>query len=207
MTDERACDEAMTLFMAGHDTTASGLTWIWHALASHPEIAAEVSADLELVIGGGRPAFADVARLTFLERVIKETLRMHSPAIGGLTRSAVGPVEIGGFRLAKGSLAHLMSFAPHDDSRGFPEPKRFDLGRFEPGRVEANPQFAYFPFGDGPRVCIGSTFAMAEMTLVVATMPQELRVELPPGHEPVELVPRMALRPKGGSPLALSWRT
>ena len=131
---------------------------------------------------------------------------MYSPAIGVLTRYAVSPVEIGGYHLAKGSLVQLMSFVPHYDPRWFPEPEKFDPGRFAPGRIEAIPQFAYFPFGGGPRVCIGSTFAMAEMTLVVATMLQGLRVELPPGHKPVELVPRMSLRPKGGLPLELSWR-
>lgn len=207
MTDEQVRDEAMTLFMAGHDTTASGLTWIWHALAGHPRIADEVSAELERVVGNRRPAFTDVAQLTFLERVIKETLRVHSPAIGVLTRSAISPVEIGGYHLAKGSLVQLMSFVPHHDPRWFPEPEKFDPGRFAPGRVEALPQFAYFPFGGGPRICIGYTFAMAEMTLVVATLLQELRVKLPSDHQPVELVPRMSLRPKNGLPLEMSWRS
>jgi cytochrome P450 len=206
LTDEQARDEVMTLFMAGHDTTASGLTWIWHALAGHPQIADEVSGELKRIIGDRRPTFTDVAQLQLLERVIKETLRMHSPAIGVLTRRAVSPVEIGGYHLAKGSLVQMMSFVPHYDPRWFTEPQTFDPERFAPGRIEAIPQFAYFPFGGGPRVCIGNTFAMAEMTLVVATILQELRVTLPPGHKPVELVPRMSLRPKGGLRLELSWR-
>ncbi len=206
MTDEQVRDEVMTLFMAGHDTTASGLTWIWHALAGHPQIADEVSAELKRIVGNRRPAFTDVAQLPLLERVIKETLRMHSPAIGVLTRCAVSPVEIGGFHLAKGSLVQMMSFVPHYDPRWFTEPQTFDPERFSPGRIEAIPQFAYFPFGGGPRVCIGNTFAIAEMTLVVATILRELRVTLPPGHRPVEMVPRMSLRPKGGLPLELSWR-
>ena len=100
-----------------------------------------------------------------------------------------------------------MSFVPHYDPRWFPEPEKFDPGRFAPGRIESIPQFAYFPFGGGPRICIGSAFAMAEMTLVVATMLLRLRVELPAGHKPVVLVPRMSLRPKGGLPLEVRWRT
>jgi cytochrome P450 len=148
MTDEQVRDEAMTLFMAGHDTTASGLTWIWHALAGHPQIAEEVSAELQRVVGNRQPTFTDVAQLSLLERVIKEPLRMYSPVIGVLTRCAVSPVEIGRYQIAKGSLVQMMSFVPHYDPRWFPEPEQFDPGRFAPGRVEAIPQFAYFGGAD-----------------------------------------------------------
>lgn len=201
MTDEQAREEAMTLFMAGHDTTAAGLTWAWYVLAKHPAVAGRAAAEVDAVLGGRPPTLEDVPRLRYLEWVLKETLRLYPPAIGVFTRQATEDVEIGGYPLRKGSLVQLLSYVTHRDPRWFPDPEAFDPERFAPGRVEQIPPYAYFPFGGGPRACIGTGFAMTEMALVVATLLQRLRVELAPGRRDVELLPHLSLRPKGGLPV------
>ena len=115
-------------------------------------------------------------------------------------------VDIGGYWLKKGSLVQLFSYVTHRDPRWFPEPDRFEPERFEPGRAESIPAFAYFPFGGGPRVCIGNQFAMADMVLVTATLLQHLRFQLAPEQGPVKLKPQLSLRPEGGLRLRLRWR-
>jgi cytochrome P450 len=206
MSDHQARHEAMTLFVAGHDTTAAGLTWIGYVLATQPDVAERAGREVESVLAGRPATFADVARLGYLERVIKETLRLYPPAIGVFAREAAEDVEIGGYLLRKGSMVQMLSYFTHRDARWFPDPERFDPERFAPGRVEALPPFAYFPFGGGPRVCIGNQFAMAEMVLVTATLLQNLSFELAPDQGPVQLMPRLSLRPAGGLRLRLTWR-
>lgn len=200
MTDEQVRDEAITVFLAGHDTSAAGLTWLWHNLARHPEVleraATEVSA-----LGTGLPTAADLKRLPYLDAVLKETLRLHPPAIGVFTREAVRDVEIGGYPLKRGHQVQLLSFVTQRDPRFFPDPETFDPERFSAGRAESIPQYAYFPFGAGPRVCIGRQFAIVEMLLVAATFLQKLSVAPPPGATEVELLAHLSLRPKGGLPL------
>jgi cytochrome P450 len=198
MTDQQARDEAMTLLLAGHDTTAAGLSWVWYLLARHPEVEARVRHELEEVVGERLPTAADVHRLKYTEMVIKETLRLYPPAVGVFARQAVSDVEIAGYLLKKGSIVHILSYLVHHDPRWFPDPDRFDPERFAPGNVEKLPQFAYFPFGGGPRVCIGNTFAMMEMTLIVATVLRRFHLDLAPGQADPELSVSMALRPKGG---------
>jgi cytochrome P450 len=206
MTDEQARDEVMTLFMAGHDTTAAALAWVWHVLAAYPVVQARVIQEVDAVLNGHDPEAADVPRLDYLNRVIQETLRLYPPAIGVFTRTAATDVEIGGYVLAKGSLVQILSYVTHRDPRWFPDPERFDPDRFLPERVQALPQFAYFPFGGGPRVCIGQGFAMTEIVLVVATMLRQLRVFPAPNQGPVALQPHMSLRPRGGLRLRWEWR-
>jgi cytochrome P450 len=206
MSDHQARHEAMTLFIAGHDTTAAGLTWVGYALASRPDVAARAAGEVDAALGGRPAAVADLPRLGYLERVVKETLRLYPPAIGVFSRQAADDVEIGGYRLRKGSLVQMLSYVTHRDPRWFPEPERFDPERFAPGRVEAIPPLAYFPFGGGPRVCIGNQFAMTEMVLVTATLLQAVRFELAPEQGPVKLLPQLSLRPAGGLRLRLTWR-
>jgi cytochrome P450 len=205
MTDEQARDECMTLFLAGHDTTAAGLTWTFYNLARHPEAAARVRREADAY--GGTPRYEGLANMPYSELVVKESLRLFPPAIGVFLREALENVEIGGYRLAKGDLIQPISYVIHRDERWFPDPLRFDPERFAPGRAEQFPQFAYFPFGGGPRVCIGSQFAMMEIRLVVATLLQRFDLSLPASQGEAELLPHLSLRPQGGLRLVVTRRT
>jgi cytochrome P450 len=197
LTDEQARDQSMTLLIAGHDTTAAGLTWLFYCLARQPRIAALVQQELDAILGGRDPTVNDLPDLSCTERVVKETLRLYPPAFALFMRQALADVEIAGYRLPCNSLVQLFPYICQRDPRWFPEPESFDPDRFLPERQRALPPFAYFPFGGGPRICIGNTFAMMEMTLVAATLLQHLRVELAAGQEEAQPVALMSLRPKG----------
>jgi cytochrome P450 len=206
MSDHQARHEAMTLFIAGHDTTAAGLTWIGYVLSTYPDVQEKASREVDAALNSRPPTVADIPALGYAERVVKETLRLYPPAIGVFSRQATSDVEVGGYLLKKGSMVQLLSYVTHRDARWFPEPERFDPDRFAPGRAEAIPPFAYFPFGGGPRVCIGNQFAMTEMTLITAALLQNLRFELAPDQGPVKLNPRLSLRPADGLRLRLTRR-
>jgi cytochrome P450 len=196
-TDEQARDQSMTLLIAGHDTTAAGLTWLFYFLARQPQAAARLHQELDAVLGGREPTASDLPHLSYTERVVKETLRLYPPAIAVFMRQALADVEFAGYALARNSLVQLFPYICQHDSRWFPEPETFDPDRFLPERQRTLPPFAYFPFGGGPRTCIGNTFAMMEMTLVAATLLQHLQVELVTGQEEAQPVALMSLRPKG----------
>jgi cytochrome P450 len=202
-TDEQARNQCMTLLIAGHDTTAAGLIWVFYCLARHPQAAVRVQQELDTVLAGRDPTASDLPRLSYTERVVKEALRLYPPAIGVFMRQALREVEIGGYTLPRNSLVQIFSYICQHDPRWFPDPERFDPDRFLPERQQGLPPFAYFPFGGGPRVCIGNTFAMMEMTLVVATLMQGLNVELAAGQGEAEPVALMSLRPKDG--VRLRW--
>jgi cytochrome P450 len=206
MTDEEARDSLVTLLLAGHDTSAAGLTWCLYVLTQYPEVAARVRAEVDAVAGDRPLTYADQERLPYTEQVVKETMRLYPPTIGTFAREAAEDVEVGGYLLRKGSLVHLLSVITQRDPRWFPEPERFDPERFAPGRAEKIPPFAYFPFGGGPRVCIGNTFAMTELVLVTATLAQMLDFRLAPGQGPVEPAVGMSLRPRGGLRLVAARR-
>jgi cytochrome P450 len=203
MSDEQVRDEAMTLFIAGHDTSAAGLTWLWYNLARCPDIARRVMKEIDDVLAGKPAGAADLPRLRNLEMVLKETLRLQPPSVAVITRQSTVDVEIGGYTLPKGSLVHCFPYVTQRDARWFPDPERFDPERFSPERAEKIPPFAYFPFGGGPHVCIGNNFATMEMTLVAATILQHLQPRLVPGQGDVVPQVHMSLRPKGG--LRLKW--
>jgi cytochrome P450 len=196
-TDEQVRDQSMTLLIAGHDTTAAALIWMFYCLARQPQIAALLHRELDEVLGGREPTANDLPALSYTERVIKETLRLYPPAFAVFIRQALEEVEIAGYALPQGTLVQIFSYVCQRDPRWFPEPERFDPDRFLPERQRSLPPFAYFPFGGGPRVCIGNTFAMMEMTLVAATLLQHLNIELAAGQEEARPVARMSLRPKG----------
>jgi cytochrome P450 len=195
-TDGQARDQSMTLLIAGHDTTAAGLTWVFYCLARQPQTAALVHQELDAVLGGREPTANDLPRLGYTERVVKETLRLYPPAYALFMRQTLADVEIAGYTLSRNSLVQLFPYVCQRDPRWFPEPERFDPDRFLPERQQFLPPFAYFPFGGGPRACIGNTFAMMEMTLVAATLLQHLKVELTPGQGEARPVALMSLRPK-----------
>ncbi|HYO64428.1 MAG TPA: cytochrome P450 [Pyrinomonadaceae bacterium] len=197
MTDEQVRDEAMTIFLAGHETTANALDWTWYALAGQPEVEARLHAELDAVLEGGRPPrFEDFARLSYTEMVVAETMRLYPPA-WAVGRLAVREVEIGGYLIPKGSLVLLSQFVMHRDERYYPDPLRFDPERWTPEAKAARPAFSYFPFGGGVRRCIGESFAWTEAVLIVAALARRWRMRLVAGRR-VELRPRITLRPGAG---------
>ncbi|MGB8506817.1 MAG: cytochrome P450 [Pyrinomonadaceae bacterium] len=206
MSNEAVRDEAMTLFLAGHETTANALTWVWYLLAQNGEVEARLHAELDRVLEDGKtPTAEDLPRLAYTEMVVAESLRLYPPA-WAVGRLAVKDYEVGGYHIPKGGLVLVSQYVMQRDARYFPEPERFDPERFRPAAKESRPQFAYFPFGGGPRRCIGESFAWMEATLLVATIARRWRMRLVPGHK-VELSPRITLRPgKGGVLMTLEKR-
>jgi cytochrome P450 len=206
LSDEQARDNCVTIFLAGHDTTAAGLTWVGWALATHPEIARQATAEVDAVLGGRAPTSADLPRLPLVERVVKETLRHYPPAVAVFARQAAREVEVGGWVIPRGGLVRVLTYVTHHDPRWYPDPDRFDPERFAPGRIEQIPPGAYLPFGLGPRTCIGNQFALMEMTLVTAMLLQRLTLSPARGQQEPSLHPGMSLRPVGGMPLELKPR-
>jgi cytochrome P450 len=196
MTDEQLRDEAMTIFLAGHETTANALTWTWYLLSQHPEVEARFHAEVDEVLNGGLPSAEDFPRLRYTEMVLAESMRMYPPA-WTIGRRALGDYSLGGYVIPARSILLTSQYVTHHDPRYFPEPFRFDPERWTPEAKESRPKFSYFPFGGGPRVCIGESFAWMEGALVLATMAQKWRLLLAPGHQ-VELQPLVTLRPKHG---------
>ncbi len=207
MTDEQARDEAVTLFNAGHDTTAAALAWIWYLVAKHPAVEARLVDEVDGVLTGRPGAYGDLLQLPYTEMVVKESLRIYPPTWTLIPREVVDPVELGGYVIPRGSWLYTFPWVTQRDPRFFENPETFDPERFAPGRVEKIPPYAYFPFGGGPRVCIGNTFATMEMILIVASVLQKFRVKLAAGQADVEPEPLIAIRPKGGLRVALERRT
>ena len=196
MDDRQLRDEVMTMFLAGHETTANLLSWTWMLLSQHPAVQDKLRAELAEVLGGKAPTFEDLPRLTYTRMVLEEVLRLYPPA-WILARQAREADEIGGFTIPKDSLIVLCSYVVHRLPRLWPNPEGFDPERFAPGREEGRHKYAYFPFSGGPRSCIGNAFAMMEAQLVLATVAQRFRLDLLPGH-PVKADPSITLRPKDG---------
>jgi len=206
MTDEQLRDEVMTIFLAGHETTANALTWTWYLLAQNPEAEAKLHAELDAVLAGGRvPTPEDVPALPYTEMVVAETMRLYPPA-WALGRLALEDHEVGGYRIPAGSLILASQYVIQRDPRFFPDPERFDPERWTPEAKAARPQFSYFPFGGGPRRCIGEGFAWTEGVLILATLARRWRPRLVPGRH-VETQPRITLRPgAGGVPMRMESR-
>jgi len=196
MTDTQVRDEAMTIFLAGHETTANALTWTWYLLSQSPADEATLHAEIDRVLQGRLPTVADLASLPFAERVVTEAMRLYPPAwvVG---RRAIDAYPIGGYVAPPRSIFLMSQWVTHRDARFFPEPDRFLPDRWAPQFKAALPKFAYFPFGGGPRQCIGESFAWMELVLVVATIAQRWRLQLAPGH-PVVPQPLVTLRTKHG---------
>ena len=206
MTDEQLRDEAMTIFLAGHETTANALTWAFLLLAQNPEAESRMHEELDRVLEGGRPpTAADYAALRYTEMAVSEAMRLYPPA-WAVGRLALEDHEVGGFAIPRGSLVLLSQYVTHRDPRFFPDPERFDPERWTPEAKAARPQFSYFPFGGGPRRCIGEGFAWTEAVLILAALARRWRLRLIPGRA-VEARARITLRPgKGGVPVRVEGR-
>jgi cytochrome P450 len=196
MTDKQLRDEVMTIFLAGHETTALTLSWTWYLLAQNPLVEQKFHAELDDVLGGRLPTMADLARLKYTDMIVRESMRLYPPAYG-LGREAIEECEIGGFRVPRKTQVFMFQWATQRDPRFFPEPDEFHPERWTEEFAGGLPKYAYFPFGGGPRFCIGNTFAMMEIVLVLATIGQRFRLPLVTDH-PVSILPAMSLRPKDG---------
>ena len=197
MSDRQLRDEAMTMLLAGHETTANALTFTWLLLARHPEAMRELRAELAQVLCGRAPRVEDLPRLVFTRRLLQESMRLYPPA-WIIARSATGADEIGGYEIPAGSLVFVSPYVVHRHPLFWADPERFDPHRF----AREPPRGAYFPFGGGPRMCIGNAFATLEAELVLATMAQRLSFELL-RDQPLELEPSITLRPRRGLPMLL----
>jgi cytochrome P450 len=204
MSDQQLRDEMMTLFLAGHETTANLLTWTWFLLAQNPDAERELFDEIERVLQRRTPTLADLPNLPHAEMVIRESLRLFPPA-PGVVREPIEDVTIGEFLVPKGSLISIHTFTMQRDARFFPEPERFDPSRFQAGWEQRIPRYAYLPFGAGPRVCIGNSFAMMEARLILATVAQQWRMRLEADQEivPIQLV---TVRAKNGIRMRLDRR-
>src|SRR6267378_1431407 len=196
MSDRQLRDEVMTLFLAGHETTALTLAWSWYLLGRNPEVEKKFHEELDEVLGGRAPTMADLSRLKYTEQIAKECMRLYPPAYG-LGREAINDCEIGGYRVPAGTQVFMFQWATQRDARFYDEPQAFRPERWTEDFIEQLPKYAYFPFGGGPRVCIGASFAMMEIILCLAAIGQKFRLEID-GDHPVSIFPAMSLRPKDG---------
>jgi cytochrome P450 len=196
MSDLQVRDEVMTLFLAGHETTANALTWTWYLLSQNPEVERKLHEEIDAVLEGRAPTFEDVPRLRYTEMVLAESMRLYPPA-WAIGRLALHDHEVGDYMIPAKSLVLLSPYVTHRDARFFPEPERFDPERWTEEAREARPQFSYFPFGGGPRRCIGEGFAWMEGVLLIATLAGRWRMRLVPNHR-AEPLPVITLRPKYG---------
>ena len=194
MNDQQLRDEVMTLFLAGHETTALTLTWAWYLLGKHREAEQMFHHELDEVLGHRPPTMADLPRLRFTEQIAKEAMRLFPPAYA-LGRDTVDDCEIGGYRVPAGTQVFMFQWVTQRDARFYDQPDEFRPERWTEAFTERLPKYAYFPFGGGPRACIGASFAMMEIILVLATIGQKWRLDLVHDH-PVETYPAMSLRPK-----------
>ena len=196
MNDRQLRDETITLFLAGHETTASTLSWTWWLLAQNPAVEKRFHEELHCVLGGRAPTMDDLPKLTYLGLVLTESLRLYPPA-WGMARLAEEEHEILGYPVRPGYGVAMAQWVVHRDARWFDAPLEFRPERWENGLAKRLPRFAYFPFGGGPRQCIGNTFALMEASVVLATIGQKFRLSVLPGQE-VRPMASITMRPRNG---------
>jgi cytochrome P450 len=188
-------DEAATILIAAHETTALGLTYALHCLTQHPHVARTLRSELASVLGDRRASTADLPKLTYLNAVVREMLRLY-PSVYVFGREIIAPIEVGGYHLPAGSRVMMSPYVTQRDPRFFPDPERFVPERWIKLDRASLPRFAYFPFGGGPRVCMGQHYAMMQMSLVLSVLVQDLEFE-PAADFKLQLEPVLTLRPVG----------
>lgn len=204
MSDQQVRDEAMTLFLAGHETTANALTWTWYLLSQNPVEERQLHAEVDRVLGGRIPTMDDIPNLPYTRMALSEAMRL-CPPVYAIGRQAVEDYEVRGYLLPAGSTVFLSQYVMHRDSRYWFDAERFDPNRWTPEAQARRPKFTYFPFSAGPRVCIGESFAWTEGIFVLATLAQHWQARLVLGH-PVTPEPLITLRPKFGMRMTLHRR-
>jgi len=204
MTDQQLRDEAMTLFVAGHETTANALTWTWYLLSQYPEVESKLHSEIDEVLCGRRPEARDFMDLRYTEMVFAESMRLYPPA-WTMGRRVLSDYQVDRYVIPSGSIVLMSPWVMHHDSRFFPEPYDFDPERWRPEVRDARPKFSYFPFGGGPRVCIGEQFAWMEGVLLIATIAQKWKMRLAPGQV-VEPKAMVTLRPRYGMRMVIEAR-
>jgi cytochrome P450 len=204
MTAQEVRDQVVTIFMAGHETTAQALAWTWYLLSQHPAAEAKLHEELAGVLEGRTPRHDDVANLPYARMVLEEAMRLYPPA-HTLGRQPIAADEVSGHRIPAGSTVLIVPWMLHRKPSLWERPDRFEPERFSPERAAARPRFTYLPFGAGPRICIGAAFAMEEGILILATIAQRYRLRLKPGH-PVEPQGLITIRPRYGLPMILERR-
>ena len=204
MSDQQLRDELITIFLAGHETTALSLSYTLYLLSQHPEVEAKLAQELRDVLGDRLPTLADIPKLTYTDLVVKEGMRLYPPA-WAIGREATESFEVGGYRIEKGAQIAISQFLLHRDPKWFPEPEAFKPERWVNDFDKTLPRCAYMPFGEGPRVCIGQYFAMMEAVLLLACFVQRYHFEL--ARDPkLELAPSITLRPVGGIQMRVTKR-
>jgi cytochrome P450 len=207
MNDRQIRDEAVTLFNAGHDSSAAALAWLWYLVGKYPEVAQRLHAEGAQLLAGRTPTYADVAQLPYTEAVVKETMRLYPPTWAAFPREPLTEVTLGGQNLRPGEWVYIAPWGTQRDPRFFPNPLKFDPGRFLPDRIGEIPQYGYIPFGGGPHICIGLNFAMMEMVLIVQTILQQFEVQMSEGAPEAIPEPLIAIRPRGGVRLTIKRRS
>jgi len=196
MTNRQLRDESITIFLAGHETTANALSWTWMLLSQNPQVEATLHEELDRVLAGRAPTVGDLPDLRYTGHVVTESMRLYPPA-WGMARIAIEDAEIAGYPIPKGCGVSLAQSVVHRDPRWFEAPLEFRPERWEGDLLKRITRFAYFPFGGGPRQCIGNNFAVMEATLLLATLAQQFRISLIPGREIIPAA-SITLRPKTG---------
>jgi len=204
MTERQLRDEMMTLFFTGHETTSLALAWTFYLLAQHPEVEARLCEEIDRVLGERAPTYEDIPQLPFLDGVVKESLRLYPPAYA-VVRQALKDCEIGGYTIPAGATLAMFQWVVHRDARYFERPDDFVPDRWADGLAKRLPRCAYMPFGAGPRICIGNTFALTELPLVLAVILRRFQFKLAPGHR-VFLSPSLTLRPRPSIKVVLKKR-
>jgi cytochrome P450 len=204
MTDRQVRDESITLFLAGHETTAIALSLMFYLLSENPEVDRKMAAELDAVLGGRTPTLEDIPLLEYTGKVVKESMRLYPPA-WRVGREALADFELGGYTIPAGAQVIMSQWTMHRDPRYYTDPLKFDPERWTEEFTQTLPKFAYFPFGGGPRLCIGDQFAIMEATLIVATIARKFRLRHVADHR-IGMFPSITLRPKYGMQMIVERR-